>query len=141
MHGLITYLNFDGNTREAMTFYRDCLDAELRIHTTAELPHTGPYGASDRVVHARLTKGQAVLMASDSPPGAPLTQGNATFINVDCESLTELERLFTSLSAGGAVLMPLQDTFWGARFGIIRDRYGVQWMFNYDLAEKRLASR
>jgi PhnB protein len=136
MQGFIIYLNFDGNTRDAMTFYQQCLDAELTIQTFGDMKAPGmpkTPGSEDRVVHARLTKGSAVVMASDTMPGAKLVQGNNFLINIACESLAEIERLFAAFGAGGTVMMPLQDTFWGARFGMLTDKFGVQWMFNYDL--------
>ncbi|MFL5574654.1 MAG: VOC family protein [Gemmatimonadaceae bacterium] len=137
MNALITYLNFDGNARDAMTFYQKCLGAELHIQTSGDVKAPGPPGSENRVIHARLTKGgKAVLMASDTMPGSTLVQGNNFLVNIDCESIPEIERLFAAFSAGGKVMMPLQDTFWGARFGMLTDKFGVQWMFNYDLAKK-----
>ena len=87
-------------------------------------------------MHARLTKGQAVLMASDTTPGMPYQQGNNFSININCESLAEIERLFTAFSEKGKVTVPLQDTFWGARFGMLTDQFGVNWMFNFELSKK-----
>ena len=63
----------------------------------------------------------------------PFVQGTNVHLNIDCESVEEIDRLFGALSAGGTVTMPLQDTFWGARFGLLNDKFGVQWMFNCEL--------
>ena len=136
MKGLITYLNFDGNTRDAMTFYKKCLGADLDIQTFKEAKLDTPKGAENRVMHARLVKGNAVLMASDTPPGAAYKPGNNFSITVDCDGAPEAEKLFKALSDGGKVTMPLQDTFWGARFGMLTDKFGVNWMLNAELPKK-----
>lgn len=72
-------------------------------------------------------------MASDTLPGMPYTRGTNFSINIDCESVSEIEKLFKAFSEGSQVTMPLQDTFWGARFGMITDRFGISWMFNHEL--------
>lgn len=136
MKAIQTYLNFDGDTREAMTFYQKCLDAELFLQTFSDAKLEPPPGAEDRVIHARVQKGSAILMASDTMPGTPYQQGNNFAVSIDCESTAEIERLFAAFSEGGKVTMPLQDTFWGARFGMLTDRFGVAWMFNCDLPPK-----
>ena len=92
-----------------------------------------PPGSENRVMHARITKGSAVLMASDSMPGHPFSQGTNFSVNIDCDTTDELDRYFTAMSEGGRVNMPPQDTFWGARFGMLTDKFGVNWMFNCEL--------
>ena len=136
MKAINAYLNFDGQTREAMMFYAKCLDADLHMQTFKEAGMDAP-GGEDRVVHARLSKGGAstVVMASDSPPGMQVQQGNYCWLSVDCENAEEQDRMFGALSAGGEVVMPLDKTFWGARFGMLRDKYGIGWMFNLELKE------
>ena len=136
MRAFHTYLNFDGNTREAMTFYQKCLDARLSLQTFRDAKMDVPKGAEDRIVHARLEKGDAILMASDTQPGMPFTPGNNFSISIACDSAAEIEKFFTAFGAGGRVTMPLQDTFWNARFGMLTDRFGVNWMFNYELPKK-----
>ena len=130
------YLNFDGNTRDAMTFYKMCTDGELTIQTFGDVNAPGPPGSENRVMHARLAKGSAVLMASDTMPGMPFTAGNNIWVNIDCESVAEIEKLFAAFSAGGKVIMPLADQFWGARFGMLTDKFGINWMFNCELPKK-----
>jgi PhnB protein len=137
MRGFNTYLNFDGNTAEAMRFYEQSLDAELNMRTFGDMPGGGgPPGSENRVMHARLVKGGAVIMASDSMPDSEVVMGNNFFINIDCETAAEQDRYFKALAAGGAVLMPLQETFWGARFGMLADKFGVQWMLNCELPKR-----
>lgn len=136
MKAITNYLNFDGNTRDAMTFYAKCLDAELNIQSFRDAKIPGPEGSEDRIIHARLSKGSAILMASDTMPGSPFTQGNNFFVCIDCEGREETEALFKALGADGKVMMELQDTFWGAYFGMLTDKYGVGWMFNHELPKQ-----
>ena len=75
-------------------------------------------------------------MASDVLPGSPFAQGNANWIAVECESIEEMDRLFAAFSERGTVTMPLSDTFWGARFGMLTDQFGVRWMFNFTHPKK-----
>jgi len=132
MKEVVTYLNFDGNCGEAMQFYGKCLGAELQMMPFADTPGSSP-AAKDRIMHARLTKGpSSLLMASDTQPGMPLQQGNNFSVSVHCESIQELDKYFAALSEKGTVTMPLQDTFWGARFGMLTDQFGVRWMFNFE---------
>ena len=136
MKSFITYLNFDGNARDAMTFYQKCFGAELEVQTFKDAKFDAPKGAENRVMHARLSKGNAVLMASDTPPGTPYKQGNNFSVTADCDSVPEAEKLFKALGDDGKVTMPLQDTFWGARFGMLTDKFGVSWMINAEQPKK-----
>ena len=129
-----TYLNFDGNCREAMTFYGKCLQAEPNFTSFSEGPpeiaaltKTAP----DRILHAELASGSVVLMASDTVPGMPFQQGNNFSISISCESQPEMERLFASLSERGKATMPLHDAFWGGRFGMLTDQFGISWMLSF----------
>ena len=135
MKEIVTFLAFDGNCREAMEFYKKCFAASLFLLPFSEAPGDFPKEAQGRIMHATLSEGSTtLLMASDTLPGTPFQQGNfAVFIQ--CESLQEIERLFTALGEKGTVTMTLQDTFWGARFGTLTDRFGIRWMFQYALAK------
>jgi PhnB protein len=130
MKQIAAYLNFDGNCREAMTFYKKCLDADLQMTPFSEVPGDIPKEAKNRIMHARLAKGSAVLMASDTLPGMPFQPGNNLWVTLDCESLPEIEKVFTALSEEATIRMPLQETFWAARYGMLTDRFGVNWMLN-----------
>ncbi|HEY0243694.1 MAG TPA: VOC family protein [Gemmatimonadaceae bacterium] len=135
MKGINPYLNFDGNTAEAMKFYAACLDAELHMQSFKDVGMDAP-GAEDRTVHAMLQKDGAVIMASDSQPGQPVSMGDNIWLNIDCSDAGEQDRYFKALGAGGNVVMPLAEQFWGARFGMLRDKYGVGWMFNCEMKQK-----
>jgi len=135
MKAFIPYLNFDGNAREAMTFYQQCLGADLTLQAFGEAGAPFP-GSEKLIMHARLsTQAGAVIMASDSMPHVPLVLGNNVWVTQDCDSIEEIERLFAAFGEGGSVMMPLADQFWGARFGMLTDKYGINWMFNHELAK------
>lgn len=129
------YLNFDGTTREAMTFYHQVLGGAIRIQTFAEVGQ-GHGAGGERIMHAHLESGPVIIMASDTMPGMTLVAGNNFYININCETVEEIDRLFGALGAGGKVQMELQDTFWGARFGMLSDKFGINWMFNCELQKK-----
>ena len=125
------YLNFDGNAKEAMTFYSKCLGGKLDVMPFGD--EAGPENKG-RTLHACITVGGTpFLMASDCPPRMALKPGNNITINIPCESMEEITRLFGALGEKGHVIMPLGDQFWGAHFGMLTDQYGIQWMFNYEL--------
>jgi len=136
MTNVVTYLMFDGNCREAVTFYAKCLGAELFLMPVSDVPGNPAPEHKDRIMHARLMKKVPVLMASDGEPGKPPRQGNNFSVSIACESAEEVEKLFTALAEGGTVSVAPHDAFWGARFGMLTDRYGISWMFNYEYPKK-----
>lgn len=137
-----TYLNFPGTTEEAFNFYRGVFGTEFPgpIVRMREVPCSGaPLSASeaDKVMHVMLPiLGGHVLMGTDVPESMPgrLVFGTNVSINLEPDSLEETERLFAALAAGGKVEMALQAMFWGGTFGSLTDRFGVQWMFNFQPA-------
>jgi PhnB protein len=132
MKSLNVYLTFDDNAKDAMTFYQQTLGGDLQVmpFSSAEgMPI--PPGAENRTMHATLSNGKMMLMASDTMPGMPLERGvNNYTLNIDCDDVAEQDKLWAALSGGGKVNMPLQDTFWGARFGMCVDKFGIAWMLN-----------
>jgi PhnB protein len=134
MNATNVYLNFDGNCREAMTFYAKCLGGEPNFTTFAQGPPEVAAlakDASDRMLHAELHSGPVVLMASDLMPGMAFHKGNNFSISISCDTLAEMERLFAALSDEGAVTMAMHDAFWGGRFGMLTDQFGIQWMLSF----------
>src|SRR4051812_40194833 len=111
MKAITPYLTFDGNAGEAMKFYHDCLGGEFQIQTFGESGAGGPPGSENRVMHARITIGKIMLMASDSMPGHNFVAGTNFSIALECEDNAEQDKHFGMLSDGGKVTMPLQDTF------------------------------
>ena len=133
-----TYLNFPGNTEEAFRFYKAVFGGDYigPIARMGDAPAGGP-PISDKdkalVMHIELAiTGGHVIMGTDAPEsmGFKLTQGNNVHINLEPDTRGEADRLFKALAEGGKVEMPLQDMFWGAYFGSLRDKYEVQWMVN-----------
>ncbi|MEW5850212.1 MAG: VOC family protein [Myxococcota bacterium] len=129
------YLNFDGNTEEAMKFYADVLGGKLDLMRFSDggMPH--PPEAKNRVMHATLMTDSITLMASDTQPGQPVVKGNQVHISLNFSDKNEQTRVWERLSAGANVTMPLGDQFWG-RFGMLTDRYGIQWMLNHQAPKK-----
>ncbi|HEX9656636.1 MAG TPA: VOC family protein [Bacteroidota bacterium] len=132
------YLNFAGNTEEAFNFYKSVFGGEfITVQRFKDTPEAGKIQKleQDKIMHIALPIGKGnVLMATDAleSMGQKLTVGNNFYITIQPESKAEADRLFTKLSAGGKVEIPLQDMFWGAYFGAFKDRFGIQWMINYD---------
>lgn len=125
------YLHFDGDCREAFTFYREVLGGELTTMLTyGEGPPelAGPEW-SDRILHATLLVGGQELLGSDAMPGRhrPPAGFDVTIADVDVD---EGQRIFAALAEGGAVTMPMQETFWTNGFGMLTDRFGIGWMIN-----------
>ena len=132
------YLNFPGTTEEAFNFYKSVFGGEFtvlqRFKDTPQADQV-PANEQDKIMHVSLPIGSGnVLMASDNleSMGRPQTAGNNFSISVNADSEAEADKLFNGLAAGGKVTMPLQKTFWGAYFGMLTDKFGIQWMVNYD---------
>lgn len=131
MKEINVYLNFAGNCREAMEFYKKCLGGDLQMMPYSGSPMKVPEGSGDLIIHARLVNGKAAVMASDSMPGRAIHTGNNFWVAVACESPEETNRIFAAMSEQAiSVVMPPQETFWAARFAMLTDKFGVNWMFN-----------
>jgi PhnB protein len=132
MKSVTTYLHFDGNCREAMTSYQESLGGELQIVPYPDASGSPSTDPGAKIMHSQLARGKApLLMASDCGPGGTPNAGNNFSVTVDCDSVEEIERLFAALADEGQIRLPLGDMAWGARFGMLTDKFGVQWMFNY----------
>jgi PhnB protein len=131
------YLNFAGNTEEAFKFYQSVFGGELRIVRFKDMPMPGaqlPKAYEDMIMHISLSIGKDdLLLASDSLEGVgpKLVPGNNYSILISPESKEEADRLFKALSAGGTVQMPLANQIWGDYYGMLKDKFGVQWMVDY----------
>src|SRR5437868_5954070 len=124
------YLFFDGRCEEAIEFYRQTLGAEvIALMRFKDSPEQGssPPGSAEKIMHANLRVGETTFMASDGRcEGHPKFQGFALSLTVS--AVAEAERLFVLLGQGGQVQMPLTQTFFSPRFGMLADRFGVSWM-------------
>ena len=133
MTQIVAYLHFRGNCREAMTFYHECLGGELKMQTMAESPMAAqtPPEALQHIMHASLMRDELGLMASDMMQDDP-THGNTISLMLYCASEDELRTIYSKLSAGGTANTPPAQQFWGAIFGELTDKYGLNWMLNFD---------
>lgn len=135
------YVNYPGNTEEAFSFYKSVFKTEFinGIQRFGDIPADAEHppiaeNVKKMVLHVELPLlGNHVLMATDSPKemGFTVNPGNNMHINLEPESREEAERIFNALSEGGKIEMPLQGMFWGAYFGSFTDKYGINWMVNY----------
>jgi PhnB protein len=126
------YLNFNGFTKEAMTFYKECLGGELVMQKIAESPMAAqmPSEMGNHILHSSLINEGIVLMASDMM-GNAIVNGNSVGLCLNCSSAEEINKFFEALSAGGKITHPLHQSFWGATFGHLTDKFGINWMLNY----------
>lgn len=129
------YLNFNGECEEAFTFYKSVFDGEFdsfQRFNEAQPDNPLPPEEANYVMHVSLPiGGDTYLMGSDSPASmGKVNSGTNVHISIQTDNDAETDRLFNGLSAGGRVTMPLEKTFWGARFGMWEDRFGIQWMIN-----------
>ena len=129
---LVTYLGFDGQCEVAFKHYEKVLGGKiLMMMRNGDMPPGTPFppGAEKRIVHARLKVGERLLMGGDAPPGrASKPQGFCANVMVD--TAAEAERIFRELGEGGTIQMPIAETFWATRFGMLIDKFGVPWMVN-----------
>jgi PhnB protein len=126
------YLIFDGRCAEAFRFYERCLGGTIEAmmsHVGSPMENQVPAEWRDKIMHARLVVGDQVLMGSDAPPQE--YQGTKGFwVTLGVADPAEAERLFAALAENGTVRMPIAQTFWALRFGMVVDRFGVPWMVN-----------
>ncbi|MEO8596326.1 MAG: VOC family protein [Candidatus Solibacter sp.] len=135
---LNSYLVFDGRAEEAFKFYEKSLGGKiLAIFKHADTPAAAhvPADWQDKIMHVALKAGNGVLMGSDAPPDRYKTPQGFS-VSVQLEDVAEAERVFAALSEGGKVGMPIQQTFWAARFGMLTDRFGIPWMINCEGAKQ-----
>jgi PhnB protein len=127
------YLTFNGNCREAMSFYKECLGGVLQMQTVGDSPlaeHMPPH-MREAVLHAELKHNQMVLMGSDMCSDNGLIKGNAISMAIDCSTEAEANICYQKLATGGISNHPLQQTHWGAIFGDLTDKYGNHWLINH----------
>jgi PhnB protein len=127
MAQILAYLKFDGNCREAMTFYKECFGGELSFNTIKGSPleqHMKPE-EGDKILHSSLINKELTLFASEMT--RPTTTGDTIYLWLNCKNEEEIRSLFEKLSEGGKIDVPLQPAYWGADFGAVTDRFGISW--------------
>jgi PhnB protein len=126
------YLSFNGNCAAAFKFYEKCLGGKIAMMMTfAESPMADqvPAAHRDKIMHARITFGDQVLMGSDAPPDRYEPMKGFS-VSLSVAGADEAERIFKALADKGTVQMPIQNTFWAERFGALVDQFGTPWMIN-----------
>ncbi|PTQ94938.1 PhnB protein [Mucilaginibacter yixingensis] len=134
MESLSPYVSFTGKCREAMNFYQSIFGGELELNEVEGSPmeQYWPDGKG-QIFHSALTlNGKPLIMATDMTGPAGQTVGNNIQLAIGCSSEDEIHRLANQLAEGGQVLAPVADTFWNALFGSVQDKFGINWMLNYD---------
>ncbi|PCL92074.1 VOC family protein [Paenibacillus lautus] len=126
------YLVMDGNAKEAIQFYEKALDAQVvMVQTFGEMPANPdfplPDSARDRISHALLKVGETDLMFSDTFPGQPVQSSNQVQVCIMTDQAEQAKRIYEALREDGQVVMPLQETFWSPAYGIVADKFGVNW--------------
>jgi len=127
---LLTYLNYGGNCEQAFRFYEQHLGGKISAmitHGQNPGPTSIPPELKNSILHARMNIGGTELLASDVPPDR-FEPMRSVYLSLGVESISEAERIYALLSDGGQVFMPMQETFFAFRFGMLRDKFGTSWM-------------
>jgi PhnB protein len=136
------HINFNGNAEEAFNFYKSVFGGEfakiMRFKDLASAEFPVSENEANKIMHIALPIGKSVLMANDVPEilGRTNENENRSKIVISAESKEEADKLFNGLSAGGQIEMPIADSPWGSYFGMFRDKYGIEWMVDYDPIHK-----
>jgi PhnB protein len=132
------YINFNGNAEEAFHFYKSVFGGEflrvMRLKDLSSLEFPVAEQDANKILHIALPIGTNILMGNDVPESlGPVNENeNRSKIAISAESKEEADKLFNGLSAGGQIEMPIADSPWGSYFGMFRDKYGIEWMVDYD---------
>jgi len=127
---LTPYLNFDGQTGEAMTFYQSVLGGKLTMQTFAQSGMPTTDKNKDRIIHASLENDTLSFMASDGDETQPVHMGDNIHMSIAGDDMETITKYFNGLAVGGTVNMPLAKQFWGDTYGQLTDKFGVHWMVN-----------
>lgn len=138
MRAINPWINFNGNAEEAFTFYKSVFGGEfakvMRFKDLSNPDFPIPEKEANKIMHIALPIGRNVLMANDVPEsmGPTNENENRSKIAISAQSKEEADQLFIGLSEGGTIEMPIADSPWGSYFGMFRDKYGIEWMIDYD---------
>lgn len=143
MAAINPHINFNGNAEEAFTFYKSVFGGEfakvIRFKDLASPEFPVSEKEENKIMHIALPIGNSVLMANDVPESMGRTNENEnrSKIVISADSKEEADKLFSGLSAGGQIEMPIDDSPWGSYFGMFRDKYGIEWMVDFAPNYKR----
>lgn len=132
---IVPYLTFSGNCREAMKFYQVCLGGNLHFQTIGDSPERAkklPKKVQDYILHASLIKDALILTGTDLIVDSGLRKGNSVSLMINCHSEKEIRTLYKKLSHGGMAKYRIKKTYWGAMFGGFKDKYGHDWILNFN---------
>ena len=138
MASINPHINFNGNAEEAFNFYKSVFGGEfakiMRFKDLASAEFPVADNEANKIMHIALPIGKSILMANDVPEilGRTNENENRSKIVISAESKEEADKLFNGLSAGGQIEMPISDSPWGSYFGMFRDKYGIEWMVDFD---------
>lgn len=138
MASINPHINFNGNAEEAFNFYKSVFGGEfamiMRFKDLASADFQVAEHEANKIMHIALPIGKSILMANDVPEilGRTNENENRSKIVISAESKEEADKLFNGLSAGGQIEMPISDSPWGSYFGAFRDKYGIEWMVDFD---------
>jgi len=138
---LDTYLTFKGDCEAAFRFYEKCLGGRIEATFTygqSPMAQEVPADWSGKLMHARMAIGDRILMGCDAPPDR-YREPSGFSVSLSIKEPAEAERIFNELVQGGKVEMPIQQTFWSVRFGMLVDRFGIPWMVNCEQAAEKAA--
>lgn len=139
MEAIVPYLMFNGNAAEALAFYAKAFDGKTLFQQSfGESPMANeiPGEYKNKIMHATFQAGDLTFMVSDNMPGQQVSGGTNLSLSLNFKTVADIDKVFAALSEGAKITMPLQDTFWGAKFGMLTDRFGINWMFNHDYEKK-----
>jgi PhnB protein len=127
------YIYFNGNCQEALDFYQQVFAGKAsEVNFYEKNPKEVHEEHKGKIMHAKLSFDEVSLMMSDAMPGQKVTAGDNIYMSLDFDSEKQLEETFEKISQDGQVTHPLQNMFWGAKFGTIKDKFAVNWMFNFN---------
>jgi PhnB protein len=133
---LNSYLHFNGQCEAAFKFYEKSLDGRIEgtfPYSSSPSPNDIPPGFQNKLMHATIAIGDQVLMGMDAPPSR-YRKPEGFSVSIGLKDVAKAERIFRALSEGATVTMPMQETFWAARFGMLTDQFGIPWMINCEKA-------
>ena len=142
MASINPHINFNGNAEEAFNFYKSVFGGEfskiMRFKDLASAEFQVAEHEANKIMHIALPIGKNILMANDVPEilGRTNENENRSKIVINAESKEEADKLFNGLSIGGQIEMPISDSPWGSYFGMFRDKYGIEWMVDFDSNNK-----
>ena len=134
MKTLNPYINFSGHCQDALSFYETALNGKVVMRQTfGQAPQAVSGVNPAHIMHAEFKAEGIYFMATDGMAPSPASESNKITLNIAFDDADEQENVFDALSHNGEISMALNETFWGARFGIVKDQFGISWMLNHQI--------